>query len=176
MQNADILRYIAILLDYESLINLGRCSGLMVQVTKLLADENLWKQKVEYIAGLTLEDYPDANWVQIYHKVAQFVREPITDTSILSEIYQPALQDLTTLKIFLAIRPAKYVDGIYLNQLVNPSSNVLVYLMNNKYAQACDLATIGRMFLRTGEVAYRSQKQQVKELTARRYDDADLDC
>lgn len=104
------------------------------------------------------------------------VSEPITDTSVLSSVYQPALQDLTTLKIFLAIRPAKRAENIYLDQLVNTSSTVLVYLMNNEYAEVRDLATIGRMFAGTGEVAYRSKKQQAKELTTRRYDDTDLDC
>lgn len=176
MQNPDILRHIAILLDYESLIKLGRYTNLTSELTWLLADESLWKQKVEYLANLILEDYPDANWVQIFHKVAQLVSEPITDTSILSEIYQPALQDLTTLRIFLAVRPAKHADNIYLDQLVNPSSSVLMYLMNNKYARARDFSTICLMFARTGEVAYRSQRQQAKELTARRYDDDDLDC
>ncbi|CAH6420322.1 Hypothetical protein POVR2_LOCUS125 [uncultured virus] len=140
MNNPDTLRKLAISLDYQTLVDLGRESEWVREVTNLFKDWTFWKQKTEYVAGMTLPNVADADWVQIYHKVVDLMTklsegETSEDEGILSVIYEDALDDLATLQVFLAIHPVEKMkyDAMYYNSLKITSLPVLEWLFENGY-------------------------------------------
>ncbi|CAH6421418.1 Hypothetical protein POVR2_LOCUS383 [uncultured virus] len=147
MQNPDIFRMLVVSLDYESLLNLRTDLRRTEQLRDLFRDKYFWKEKTEHLAGKHLEASESADWVQIYHRVAQLVREMLTYTAdehtgtILDRLYEPALDNLDGLKIFLDLYPAEKSVEDNEERLAGfkiDNVDVLNWLFDNKYIDKTD--------------------------------------
>lgn len=140
MQNKDVLRQLCIRLDYQTLINFGRNSMWIVQVTELFRDRFFWKEKAEYVVQRTLTDYLSKNWVNVFHALSEWKKEDEIgdeDEGIFSPIYALGMNDLDVLRTLIEIVPPRPLtledDDLYPEKIKNVE--VLDWLLENKYIE-----------------------------------------
>ncbi|CAH6420526.1 Hypothetical protein POVR2_LOCUS183 [uncultured virus] len=158
MDNPDVLREIALLLDFDTIVRLGRDTEHTRGVSRLLRDATLWKEKTEILVNAELStkevlpNRPGTNWIRTYQLVLQFIEDVEEDKriraalvpgvptglvahSIANEIYASGLVDVTTLEIFFKLHPPVDIPGtnVKLPSINLKSLDVFLWLLDNKY-------------------------------------------
>ena len=157
MNNPDVLRQIAMLLDFDSLVKLGRDTEYTLGVSKLFRDPMFWKQKTESLANRRLDNHPEVNWIGTYQIVEKFLKDIEQEkariatlvasrqlpgwevdrrtATIVSPIYRQGLVDVATLSILFDIHPPYKLRGDpnTLHQIRIKNLDVFLWLLHGDY-------------------------------------------
>lgn len=157
MDNPDILREIALLLDFASLVKLGRDTDSTLGVSKLFRDPMFWRQKTVSLAKRPLIDHPEVSWIRTYLIVEKFSKDIEQEKAriateiairpmaawevealaltIASPIYSQGFVDVTTLSILFHIHRPHKIGGrsAGLTQLRIKNLDVFLWLLDGSY-------------------------------------------